>query len=296
MLDVGTEAPNFFLPGSHRGDIGEFALADYLGEDIVVLAFYPADFSPTCTDEMCAIRDIDVLDLDEDVTVLAIGPDTAWSHRAFAEKYAIDFPLLSDTNGDVAEEYDVLLENWEGHERIPQRSAFVIDDRGRIRYSWCTEDQSVLPNLREIRSAIDEIQDDRTAAERYGNGFESYDRGAKAFEEARRAFERSEWTTAETTFRTASETLEDAESAFASARRFAESESVRETAAKALQRAKALRKAAKWYAKAAEESPAGDEERIAKYRSEAQMHREAARRIEAPCDPEALVAETDSEL
>lgn len=288
------EAPNFLLPAVHEGEIREIALDDYVGDDIVVLTFYPADFSPTCTDEMCAIRDVDVFDLEEDVTVLAIGPDTVWSHRAFAEQYTIQFPLLSDNNGDVAEEYGVLLPQWRGHQRIPRRSVFVVDDRGRIQYAWCTEDQSVLPDLGEIREAIDAVQDDRTAGERYGRGHDHYQYGRSEFESGLAAENRADWDAANVAFVEAISYFDVAEDAFDSARRFAASGVVRTQATEARDASTAFKQAAKWLAEAAEREEAGDEERAAEYRRDAaDPHREAREVGELP-DPETLLASVEA--
>ena len=293
MLEEGMEAPNFLLPAVHDGEIREIALDDYVGDDIVVLAFYPADFSPTCTDEMCAIRDVDIFDLEEDVTVLAIGPDTVWSHRAFAEQYTVQFPLLSDNNGDVAEEYDVLMRQWRGHQRIPRRSVFVIDDRGRIQYAWCTEDQSVLPDLGEIREAIDAVQDDRTAAERYGRGYDHYQYGRSEFESGLAAEDRGDWDAANVAFVEAVSYFDVAEDAFDSARRFAASDQVREQATEARDGSTAFKQAAKWFAEAADREEAGEAESAAEYRRDAADPHRNAREVGELPDPETLLASAE---
>lgn len=294
MLEEGSDAPNFLLPAVHEGEIREIALDDYVGDDIVVLAFYPADFSPTCTDEMCAIRDVDVFDLEADVTVLAIGPDTVWSHRAFAEQYTIQFPLLSDNNGDVAEEYGVLMPQWRGHQRIPRRSVFVVDDRGRIQYAWSADDQSVLPDLGEIREAIDAVQDDRTAAERYGRGYDHYQYGRSEFESGLGAYDRDEWDAATAAFVEAVSYFDVAEDAFDSARRFAASDAVHDRAADARDGSTAFKQAAKWFRQSAECYDDGDEESAEEYRRDAADPHRAAREVGELPDPESLLETADA--
>ena len=289
MLEEGSDAPNFLLPAVHEGEIREIALDDYVGDDVVVLAFYPADFSPTCTDEMCAIRDVDVFDLEADVTVLAIGPDTVWSHRAFADQYTIQFPLLSDNNGDVAEEYGVLMPQWRGHQRIPKRSVFVVDDRGRIQYAWCTDDQSVLPDLGEIREAIDAVQDDRTAAERYGRGYDHYQYGRSEFESGLGAYDRGEWDAARAAFVEAVSYFDVAEDAFDSARRFAASDAVRDRAGDARNGSTAFKQAAKWFGRSADCYEEGDEESAEEYRRDAADPHRTAREVGELPDPETLL-------
>ncbi|MFT4891985.1 MAG: peroxiredoxin [Halobacteriales archaeon] len=294
MLEEGSDAPNFLLPAVHEGEIREIALDDYVGDDVVVLAFYPADFSPTCTDEMCAIRDVDVFDLEADVTVLAIGPDTVWSHRAFADQYTIQFPLLSDNNGDVAEEYGVLMPQWRGHQRIPKRSVFVVDDRGRIQYAWCTDDQSVLPDLGEIREAIDAVQDDRTAAERYGRGYDHYQYGRSEFESGLGAYDREEWDAARAAFVEAVSYFDVAEDAFDSAKRFAASDAVHDRAADARDGSTAFKQAAKWFGESADCYEAGDEESAEEYRRDAADPHRAAREVGELPDPETLLETADA--
>lgn len=82
--------------------------------------------------------------------------DTTYAHRAFAEQYNLDFPLLADTDRSVAESYDVRYEEWEGQRSIPKRGIFLVDPQRRLRYVWTSEDAYVAPDLWPVTDALDE--------------------------------------------------------------------------------------------------------------------------------------------
>ena len=100
MIRIGQEAPDFTLPGAAAGTIETHGLSEYTDRGrAVVLVFYPFDFHPACTKHWCSLRDADWLTLLDDVVVLGIGADGAYAHREYATKNNIQFPLLSDTDG-----------------------------------------------------------------------------------------------------------------------------------------------------------------------------------------------------
>lgn len=125
-VNVGDEAPDFALPWTGDGD--EFRLSDRRGR-WVVLAFYPSDFTPTCTKQLCAYRDgreqLEELDAD----VVGISPQDLDSHEKFIAKYGLTVPLAADTDLAVARAYGV-----KGPGRLIRRSIFVVDPEGILRY------------------------------------------------------------------------------------------------------------------------------------------------------------------
>lgn len=125
-LTVGDEAPEFRLTDQNGK---AHSLADYRGRWVVVY-FYPKDDTPGCTTEACAFRD-DVRQFRRmQVAVLGVSLDSVESHRRFAEKYALPFPLLADTDGEVAGAYGAL---WSlGPLRFARRHTFIIDPQGRV--------------------------------------------------------------------------------------------------------------------------------------------------------------------
>jgi peroxiredoxin len=130
-VNVGSVAPDFTLPsvgGVARKERSEISLSAYRGKTYVLLAFYPADFSPVCTTEMQSFAK----DWTEFRTlgceILGISSDPIDKHQAFAEKLRLEFPLLSDVDKSVSRLYgvDSLLGT--------RRAYFIVDLEGIIRY------------------------------------------------------------------------------------------------------------------------------------------------------------------
>lgn len=153
MLSEGEKAPDFQLPGTDGEAIESYRLDDYAEEGAVVLTFYLFDFHPECTDALCSVRDAEWLTLEDDVTVLGIGTDRVYSHRAFASKQAFQFPLLSDSDGEVSEQFGVLHSEINGHRRVSKRSAFVVDSSRTVRYAWSSDDPQARPDLETVAHA-----------------------------------------------------------------------------------------------------------------------------------------------
>jgi len=126
-LRAGDMAPDFTLP-SNVGD--KVSLSDYRGKKNVVLLFYQLDFSPVCSAENRECAQLAPGLASDEVAVLGISVDSLWSHRAFAEKLGISYPLLSDFHpkGEVAKKYGVYLED----RGMAARTAFVIGKDGKI--------------------------------------------------------------------------------------------------------------------------------------------------------------------
>lgn len=290
MLETGDRAPDFTLPGVVDGEIESVTLSEYAAGDIAVLSFYPADFSPVCTEELCSLRDLELVDLNRDVSLLGISTDSAYSHRAFAERYGIQFPLVSDSVGDVAERYGVLHEDFEGHERMAKRSVFVVGCQGYVQYAWATDDPSRTPDFDELQAAVESIQDDFTAIERYRDAFDHYRYGSSELDAARSAFENEEWGLAREAFGEAAWYFGTAADGFDSASAFAESEPVVTAAERASDATAHFRNAANWFGESATyygggETTLGDESR-----TDAVEQHEAAERLE-PIDHPDDIAE-----
>jgi len=129
-LNVGDLAPDFELR-SHTGDVVK--LSDFRGKKNVVVVFYPAAFTPTCSGELCTLRDQRVDFVGDDVQLLAISVDPVASLRVFAEQNGFDYPLLSDfwPHGEVSKAYGVFFEP----RGFATRGTFIIDKDGIIRWS-----------------------------------------------------------------------------------------------------------------------------------------------------------------
>jgi peroxiredoxin Q/BCP len=126
----GDMAPNFRLPWASADSIGsmsdDFILQRHMGE-VVVVAFYPKDFTSGCTAEMKAFAER-YQELFGDAVVVGISADSLESHRRFAASLDLPFRLLSDPNQRVARLYGSNGESY------PRRTVFVINREGRVTY------------------------------------------------------------------------------------------------------------------------------------------------------------------
>jgi peroxiredoxin len=130
ILQPGTEAPDFTL---HCTPDQSLSLSEYRGKT-VILAFYPADFSPVCGDQMSLYNELISEFKERDALMLGISVDGVLCHAAFAKDRNIHFPLLSDfePKGDVARRYGAYRDD----EGVCERALFVIDGDGVIRWSY----------------------------------------------------------------------------------------------------------------------------------------------------------------
>lgn len=125
-VNVGETAPDFALPD---GEGQTWRLSEHRGETVVLL-FYPGDNTPVCTKQMCSVRDHWSDYAATGALVVGISTDTSDSHKAFAARHSLPFPLLADPNEEVIRAYGV--RSW-----LPHRSAravIVVDARGVVSY------------------------------------------------------------------------------------------------------------------------------------------------------------------
>lgn len=129
----------------------KWSLADEQGKSAVLLYFYPKDDTPGCTKEACGLRDR-MGDLQKDgVKVVGVSFDTAESHRKFRAKYNLNFPLLVDTEGKIADAFGVRMPD----KRMPRRVSFLIEKSGKIVHVTDTRDAQV--HLDEMKEAIGKL-------------------------------------------------------------------------------------------------------------------------------------------
>ncbi len=125
-VSVGESAPEFTLRDESNQEV---RLSSLRGAP-VVLVFYPADFSPICTNELCGIRDDFSAFEAKGAKVFGISRDSTWAHKAFQERERLTHSLLADTKGEVARLYGC----WNEEHGIAERLTVVIDAEGVIRY------------------------------------------------------------------------------------------------------------------------------------------------------------------
>jgi len=127
--EVGQPAPDFTLPGVAGTETRDYTLSEHRGRK-VVLAFYPGDFTPGCTKQMCQYRDQFGELEGVEAVLLGISPQSVEKHAEWIAERHFPFPLLADTDKRVIEAYGV-----KGFGPIPvKRSTFVIDADGIVRH------------------------------------------------------------------------------------------------------------------------------------------------------------------
>lgn len=130
MLVLHTKAPDFSLQDQHGVT---HTLSQYLGKKVLIY-FYPKDDTPGCTIEACSFRDNYEALKESGLVVLGVSKDDVTSHKKFAEKYELPFPLLSDVDAIVCQAYGVWgLKKFMGREYIGiERMSFLIDELGDV--------------------------------------------------------------------------------------------------------------------------------------------------------------------
>ena len=123
---AGDAAPDFTLPSTQ----GEITLSDRCRDRSVLLVFYPGDDTPVCTKQLCDYRDHLGAFEDLGVDVLGINPQSLDSHRRFAEKHALSFPLLADEDKQVCRDYGAL-----GLLGMAKPALVLVGPDQRVRYS-----------------------------------------------------------------------------------------------------------------------------------------------------------------
>jgi peroxiredoxin len=150
VIEPGTTAPDFTLP-NHKGE--QVSLSDFRGRKLM-LVFYPADFSPVCSDQLSIYQEVLAQITEAGMQLLGISVDSSWTHNAFRKQLGIDIPLLADFHpkGEVSRRYGAYIEEF----GTANRSLVLIDEEGVVR--WVHESPSVLeiPGANLIFDALEE--------------------------------------------------------------------------------------------------------------------------------------------
>jgi peroxiredoxin len=151
-LPVGSAAPDLRLPDASGQMV---ALSDFRGQP-VVLAFYPLDWSPTCSDQLGLYQAETEEFARYRAQVVGISVDSMYSHRAWAMVRDLGFPLLADfePKGEVARRYHV----WREGDGFSERALYVVDPEGVIRYAHVSPRLGHVPDVDELFSVLDEIR------------------------------------------------------------------------------------------------------------------------------------------
>ena len=151
-ITVGQKAPDFALPDADKKEV---KLSDFTGKKNVVLVWYPLDWSPVCTNEhACIVNEMKAFEM-LDAQVLGVSVDSVWSHKAYAEKMGIEYPLLADFHpkGAMSEKYGVYLAD----KGITGRAIAIVNKKGEV--AWFKNyDIPVVPDVKEVAAALGQVK------------------------------------------------------------------------------------------------------------------------------------------
>lgn len=150
ILSAGTVAPDFTLPVSPNKKL---SLSELRGKP-VILAFYPADWSPVCGDQMALYNEVLPEFEKYGAHLLGVSVDGVWCHAAYAKDHNLHFPLVADfePKGEVSKAYGAYLQEA----GFSERALFVIDKDGVITWSYLSP-ISVNPGADGILSALESL-------------------------------------------------------------------------------------------------------------------------------------------
>ena len=156
ILGAGNIAPDFTLRVTPDQNL---TLSDLKGKNVIV-AFYPADWSPVCGDQVTFYNELLPEFRRHDAEVLGISVDGAWCHAAFVRNRNLHFPLLADfePKGEVARKYGAYRTN----EGVCERALFVLDRQGIIAWSYCSP-IAVNPGADGILDALEQLSEKANA-------------------------------------------------------------------------------------------------------------------------------------
>ncbi len=158
MVTTGETAPDFIAPAAVGEAAQELELFRLVEENAaVVLLFYPVDFVPAPTADLVAVAEAGWHDRD-DVAVVGISADSLYAHTAYADRFGLTYPLVSDWRGSVADSYGLRRDEFDTHTDVPARAAVVVGGDWTVR---CVEEVEPLatPSQTPVERAAEELAD-----------------------------------------------------------------------------------------------------------------------------------------
>ena len=154
-ITTGQSAPDFNLPDHDKKVV---RLSEMKGKNVLLL-FFPAAFTGTCTKELCQTRDDISFYNGVNAEVFGISVDLPFSLNKFREEQKINFRLLSDFNKDASNRYDSIYQDWIlGFKGVSKRSAFVIDREGIVQYAEVLEDATQIPDFDAVKKVLEGLK------------------------------------------------------------------------------------------------------------------------------------------
>jgi len=133
-IGIGSKIPEFTLPDQ---DGKEFNIKDFIGKKNLVIYFYPKDDTPGCTKEACYFRDQYDIFNEVDAKIIGISSQSIKSHKEFAEKYKLNFTLLSDEKNKVRKLFGAFSLGV-----LPGRITYIIDKKGIVKYVFNSQTEA----------------------------------------------------------------------------------------------------------------------------------------------------------
>ena len=154
-IKKGQTAPDFTLYDSDKNKI---TLSELRGHSVLLL-FFPAAFTGTCTKELCSVRDNISVYNNVNAKVFGISVDMLYSLSKYKEEQKLNFSLLSDFNKEVSTAYDCLYDTFSyGMKGVSKRAAFIIDKNGTAQYAEVLEKATDLPNFEAIQKTLQSLK------------------------------------------------------------------------------------------------------------------------------------------
>ena len=153
-IKPGQQAPDFSLYDSDKNKI---TLSDLKSHNILLL-FFPAAFTGTCTKELCSVRDHISVYNNVSAKVFGISVDMVYSLSKYKEEQKLNFSLLSDFNKEASAAYGCLYDTFSYEMKgVSKRAAFIIDKSGIVRYAEVLEKATDLPNFEAIQKTLQSL-------------------------------------------------------------------------------------------------------------------------------------------
>jgi peroxiredoxin len=154
-IEVWQQAPAFSLYDSDKNKV---SLVDFEGKNVVLL-FFPLAFTSVCTAELCNVRDNLAQYNELNAEVLGISVDSLHTLKRFKQDQQLNFRLLSDFNKEVSSLYGSLYDNFSFDMKgVSKRAAFVVDEKGLVRYAEVLENAGNQPNYEAIQKALKTVK------------------------------------------------------------------------------------------------------------------------------------------
>ena len=155
-IKIGDKAPDFTLTSfTPSNEPVEFTLSSFNGKKDVLLLFFSQAFTGVCIQEMNTVSEDFNSFAGYDIEVFGISVDGTFVQKAFANRYNLKIPLLSDFNKEVIKKYDVVQEDFvHGMKNVSKRAVFLIGKDGTVKYMEVTENPGVQVNFDKIKEAL----------------------------------------------------------------------------------------------------------------------------------------------